>query len=823
MLYRLISLLLLLSYAGAAQKSWIRVNQVGYLPDDPKVAVWVSQKNTGNFFCFHLHDARTGKRVWTSDKGQDYGAWGAFAQTARFDFSTFRQTGAFYIESEGVRSPTFRIGADVYAGTADFALRYVRQQRCGYNPTLRDSCHTHGGYIEYGDPQRPQYGQRVHYPIVGGWHDASDYLQYVTTTATAAFQLLTAYEANPSAFADAFLANGLPGQNGVPDVLDEAKWGLDWLLRMNPADSVYFNQVSDDRDHRGMRMPNRDTLTYDLHGSLARPVYRITGTPQGLKRYQNRTTGVSSSVAKFASAFAAGGHVLAPFWPEYAARLRPKAIAAFAYALSDTGVCQTAPCGAPYLYEEGNWRDDVALAATQLVKQVGNQVPYRNWVTADGGDLGWKGRDTAHHYQFYPFSNHTARHSGASDAWKIYYAALDTIQKRAQRHPFQVGTPFVWCSSNYLVAAATEAFFYEQMRPDDGRFRALRTAMRDWLLGCNPWGTSMVIGMPTWGEYPDDPHAALTHYGNIRLDGGLIDGPLYGSIFSKLIGLTLYSPDEFAAFQSQKLVYHDDYGDYSTNEPTMDGTASLVALLALQEAAGKVDAWPQNGLRDAYGAAVRLDTTQKNVYLVFTAHEYAEGQNKVLKTLRQNKAKAAFFLTGDCLRQHPLLGSRILANGHYLGAHSDKHLLYADWQTRRTMVSRDSFWRDLSANYAALQSVADFAQKPWQARIFLPPYEWHNADIAEWSTAMDLRLLNITPGVGTHADYTTPDMSNYQPSEKLIQRLFDYEAKHTLNGAVVLIHLGTAPARTDKLYDHLGDILKKLRAKGYTFNTLTNE
>ena len=69
------------------------------------------------------------------------------------------------------------------------------------------------------------------------------------------------------------------------------------------------------------------------------------------------------------------------------------------------------------------------------------------------------------------------------------------------------------------------------------------------------------------------------------IDGGLVDGPVNGNIFSSLIGITLSHADEYAAFQSGLAVYHDDAGDYSTNEPTMDGTASLIYLLASQESA----------------------------------------------------------------------------------------------------------------------------------------------------------------------------------------------------------------------------------------------
>ena len=59
----------------------------------------------------------------------------------------------------------------------------------------------------------------------------------------------------PDVFADEYQANGLEGGNGRQDILDEAKWGLDWLLKMNPRDDWMFNQLADDRDHHGLRFP----------------------------------------------------------------------------------------------------------------------------------------------------------------------------------------------------------------------------------------------------------------------------------------------------------------------------------------------------------------------------------------------------------------------------------------------------------------------------------------------------------------------------------------------------------------------------------------
>jgi hypothetical protein len=60
----------------------------------------------------------------------------------------------------------------------------------------------------------------------------------------------------------------------------------------------------------------------------------------------------------------------------------------------------------------------------------------------------------------------------------------------------------------------------------------------------------------------------------------LVDGPIDARTYSGLIGLRLNQLDEFADFQTDKVVYHDDVGDYSTNEPTMDGTADAILFIA---------------------------------------------------------------------------------------------------------------------------------------------------------------------------------------------------------------------------------------------------
>ncbi len=822
----IIGYIIICTTISAQSDTWIRINQIGYLPEDSKVAVLCSKTENLQVNNFEVYDVLTGKLVMKSNKVRSFGAWAAFNSTFRLDFSELTTPGSYYIQYNNVRSPEIRIGHDMYEGSADFVLRYLRQQRCGFNPTLQDSCHTQGGYIVYGDSTSSKYYNLAPYPIFGGWHDASDYLQYVTTTATAAFQMAYAYEQNPDSFGDYHQANGLPGANGIPDILDEVKWGLDWLLRMNPEPEVFFNQVCDDRDHRGMRLPNRDTLTYDIPGSGARPVYRITGKPQGLGKYQNRTTGVSSSVAKFASAFAAGARVLKNYYPEFSDLIHQKSLDAYAFAKTDLGVSQTAPNRAPYFYEEDNFNDDLELAAVQLFKNNKNSIYQKEAILfgQSEGNSHWMGKDTARHYQWFPFINygHIELLKESNDFHNIIKKDLQNLAERGTQNAFNIGIPFIWCSNNYISAAATQARLYET-RTGDRQFNAMQTALRDWLFGCNPWGTSMVIGLPnaqigarTDGDFPMDPHAALTHYGKIQIDGGLVDGPLYGSIFGRLIGLTLYNPDEYHNFQSDYIVYHDDYGDYSTNEPTMDGTASLTYLLADLEAAGR----KYKASKDRYGAIYRMDHNSQNIYLVFTGHDYAEGGKSIRKTLRQHDINVSFFFTGDFLRRYSKLVNKLKDDGHYIGAHSDKHLLYADWSNRdSTLVSKELFTSDLQNNYIALNK---FGVQRKDALYYMPPYEWYNDSIALWTRQAGLQLINFTPGTGSNADYTTPDMPNYKTSQQIYNNIITFEKQdpNSLNGVILLLHIGAGDQRTDKMHHKLNDLINDLNQRGYQFKKL---
>ena len=816
---RKINVLLLFTFVlctGYPQSSWLRINQVGYLEDDVKAAVWIS-KGKAVPESFQLIDQQTGEIVFNGSKIKITGKQPAFESSARLDFSRFKTPGTYVIQANGTQSPAFRIGNDVYAGAADIPLRYMRQQRCGYNPVLKDSCHVYDA-ISVGDPEGKRDGQ--YFNTTGGWHDASDYLQYVATSANAVYQMLFAYSQHPESFADQYDASGNEGANGIPDILDEAKWGLDWLVKMNPDADTYFNQLADDRDHVGFTLPNEQKVDYGWGAGKERPVYFVSPKPQGLFKYQNSSTGMASTLGKYASSFSLGAKLLTEYYPEFSDRLAQKARDAYQKGAENPGVSQTAPGGAPYFYEEDNWADDMQLAAMEMYASSGQKKYLTQAINYGRMEpvTPWMGADSARHYQWYPFVNlghyHLAMQESDLPARKEFIrnmrTGLQRVKERAEGDAFLNGIPFIWCSNNLTIAFITQCRLYHELTGDEA-FLEIETAMRDWLLGCNPWGTSMIVGYPEQGDTPTDPHSAFTHLHRIPVTGGIVDGPVYNSIFSGLKGIYLANDDEYAAFQSDDAVYHDDYADYATNEPTMDGTASLTYYLGYLNAQAK---HPEK----VAGGIVRGDRSVKHLSLVFTGHEYADGAKTIQKVLKNNRIKGAFFLTGDFYRKYPTIARDLQKDGHYLGPHSDKHLLYADWQKRdATLISRPDFEKDLNDNYQAMEKIGLKIASP---RYFMPPYEWYNQQISDWAEAMGVQVVNFTPGTTSNADYTTPDMQNYLSSETIYHNILTYEEKKGLNGFLLLMHIGTDPKRTDKLYERLDDLIKELKNRGYKFGSI---
>ena len=564
------------------QQTHLRVNLLGYTNAAPKKALVLSKvKLKDKFVLVSMNDSSTLPIHASLSKKS---GWDPFAYYYQLDFSTITAPGEYYIRNtkKTLRSTVFRIGG--YAPIYEDVVHFMQTQRCGFNPYIDQVCHVHDGRSYYGNMPDGSYVDAR-----GGWHDAGDQLKYLITGSNATARMMQAYEWDKAAFEDAYNAWGQPGKNGIPDILDEAKWGLDWIHRLHPTPDQLIHQVADDRDHLGFKMPNEDPANYGFGPNKDRPAYFANGKPQGLGKYKSEATGVSNVAGRSAAAMAMGYRI----WKNdlkdelFAAQCLKDAIELYQMGKQKEGFQQGNSFGAPYRYNERTWADDMEWGAAELYKATGDAQYLKDALHyADIiGTYSWMERDSTSHYEMYPYVN-----MGHYVLWEVgdaavkkkmidYYAHnLDRIASKAGLNDYGVGHLFVWCSNNFAAAVATQAILYEKMTGDK-KYNSMMQDHINWLLGLNPWGTSMITGIPADGDFPLDVHMPFWRLKKEVIKGSLVDGPLWSSIHEGMLQIRLSEPDEYKQFQPKHITYWDDWEDYSTNEPTMDGSADLFLLL----------------------------------------------------------------------------------------------------------------------------------------------------------------------------------------------------------------------------------------------------
>jgi hypothetical protein len=565
---------------------FVRASQIGYGRADTKIAIAFSELPLAEGFT--VIDADSGAAVFAG-KTLPLGGqrWGAFNRYSELDFTALARPGRYRLQLGGTVSLPFSVGEHALADLPGQLLEFMRQQRCGYNPWLRVNCHQHDG--------RTAYGPLAAGTLIdarGGWHDAGDLLKYHMTAgnATALMLLAHAISARPKPtgwrFPDHVDAQGDPGANRVADILDEARWGLDWMLKLHPAPDQLYHQVADDRDHIGFRLPQTDTADFGWGKGGARVVYCADGRSQGLGRFKSESTGVANVAGRYAAAMALAHQI----WKEdrrergFAERSLKAGIEVYELGRAQEGSQQGNSYSAPYRYEETTWADDMEWGAAELFRATRDRryldeaKHYAQLAAAES----WMGKAQTKHYQFYPFLNvgHFRLFDLVDgDFQKVlagyYRVGIDRCVQASRANPYGVGVPFIWCSNNLLVALVTQCNLYERMTGDKS-YRGFGARNRDWLLGRNPWGCTMFTQVGS--VFPKNVHLQTTKLTGRLVRGGLVDGPVYARIFRSQLGVSISQPDPLARFQDERAVYHDDINDYATNEPTMDGTAAAIFM-----------------------------------------------------------------------------------------------------------------------------------------------------------------------------------------------------------------------------------------------------
>ncbi len=586
-----------LPLSGVSEQIFLRANQLGYLPIAPKIALAFSKSELPGHFSLLsvenqkiVHEGRS--RIITNV------SWGQFERHAELDFSSFKTPGRYLLKMGDSTSLPFSINDATFDPVADQLLEFMRQQRCGYNPWLDAVCHPFDGRTAYGPMTNGSY-----LDARGGWHDAADLLKYLLTSANATAQMLLAWQIDAgsparvgspgapdarSQFSDSVNALGQPGTNGIPDVLDEARWGLDWMLKLHPTPDQLYHQVADDRDHVGRRLPQDENVDYGWGKGSYRIVYAADGKPQGLLSYKSQSTGLANLAGRYAAAMALSWQIWKddPRERPFAERCLQAGKEVYELGRAKEGVQQGNSYKAPYRYEETTWADDMEWGAAELFRATGDNrylTDAQRYAKLAGSES-WMGKAQTGHYQYYPFMNagHFRLYDLVNESLKkelsgYYREGIEACAKMGKTNPYRVGVPFIWCSNNLLVALVTQCLLYERMTGDI-TYHEFAVLQRDWLLGRNPWGFTMFTGIGS--VYPKDPHLMTMQLAKRPVRGGLVDGPVYDRIFKSLKGVSISEPDPLASFQGPA-IYHDDQQDYSSNEPTMDGTASAVLMFAL--------------------------------------------------------------------------------------------------------------------------------------------------------------------------------------------------------------------------------------------------
>lgn len=359
----------------ATTVEFIKIDQFGYKPNDEKVAVIsnpiIGYNNTSTFSpgaTYQVRDWTTNAVVFTGS----ITPWnGGATQTQsgdkvwHFTFTTFTTTGSYYIfdVTNNVGSYRFEINTCVYNDVLKSALRMFYYQRCGMAKAF-PYCDT--GYVDgichkgtQQDTDCRLYNNTnisTSKDLSGGWHDAGDYNKYVNFAYPALIDLLLAYEKYPAVWTD---NNNIPESgNGIPDILDEVKYELDWLIKMQGTDSSLISVIGG-----GSASPNSADVAF--------------------RRYGPPTTAASLTGA---NVFALGAIQFAAIGQTtYAANLQARAIKAYAWAVNHPNITfYNAGTLAAGEQQTGTYETDMRrLTASVYLYALTGNTAYRTYFDAN--------------------------------------------------------------------------------------------------------------------------------------------------------------------------------------------------------------------------------------------------------------------------------------------------------------------------------------------------------------------------------------------------------------------------------------------------------
>jgi endoglucanase len=540
----------------------VHINQVGYLPAEPKRAVVAANDDIPGTD-FKIVDDSPAQAVRFSGSLREYMGPGTvprgiYSRHYLADFDRFTRPGRYRVRlANGKHSAPFSIDANLYKRLTPRVLGYFDIQRCGEQAhPARSRCHVDDGVI-YGGPR---HGQA--FDASGGWHDAGDFLKFVETTSYVTALMLFGLDSRTD-------DRHARAREESAAMLAQARVGLEWLLKMHPApDELYF-QVGDESDHDVWRLPEDDA-------------------PARNPLWKPRTVfyGVGANLAgRCAAAFAMGARHYRAADPAFAGQCRRAAESVYALGQANPKTLTTEPAS---FYPERTWHDDMEWGAIELYRTTG-QPAYLQQALEFAREAGPAGEETSV-YNVHALAHYTlVRHAPRAERDRLLHYLRDDAEliRRRADNPYSLGTPYVWGTADAAAGSALTCLLYSEIT-HESEYRQLARRQRDFILGCNPFGVSCVIGAGT--RYPRFPHHQIANIANIELTGAVVGGPASAESFDgEDIDLQRPSFDnmkvgpEPADDSDDMVVYHDAAQDYVTNEPANDYTAKFLLLSSFYE------------------------------------------------------------------------------------------------------------------------------------------------------------------------------------------------------------------------------------------------
>ena len=550
---------------AAAPTAEIKVDQAGYLPHFSKLAMVVSPTLAKEFSVHRAAKDAVVYRGKLAEPANDPDS-GDLVQIA--DFSKLDKPGKYYLEVPGVgRSWEFSIGPDAFARPFYLAMRSYYGQRCGTAVDLgpefpgykHAACHLEGAYHASSGKTGPHISAK-------GWHDAGDYGRYVVNSGISTGTLLWTWEI----FGDRVKPVNLnlpESGNGTPDILNEIRWNVDWMLSMQDDDGGVWHKQTSER-FCGFISPEKDTL-----------ISYVVGTGQA--PYKS-----SCATADFAAVTAIAARAYRPFDAAYADKCLRAARQAWQWLQKYPDVLFRNPPGVSTgEYGDGDCADERLWAAAELARTTGDEI-YEHYFLDHYGEFRKtiQGAGPPSWSDVAPLGLWTYALGHGKNADAVVAITQDSVNaarqiaERAARHPYRISlTPadYVWGSNGVAANYSLQLLVANALEPDPKFVEAALDNLH-YLLGRNTFSLSWVtqVGANPFHHPHHRPSAAV---GLAEPWPGLLSG---GPNRGRQDGAMRKLPNGPPA-----RMYLDEQASYASNEVAINWNAPLVFVLAAALAA----------------------------------------------------------------------------------------------------------------------------------------------------------------------------------------------------------------------------------------------